>query len=479
MSGGAALDLCVIGAGSAGLTVAAAGRAVGLSVVLIERGRMGGECLNIGCVPSKALIAAARHAAAVRRASAFGVDAGEPRVDAGRVRAHIDATIAAIAPHDSQERFEGLGARVIRAEARFTGPDAVEAGGETIRARRFVVATGSRPAIPDLPGLDGLPILTNESVFDLTVLPRHLVVLGGGPIGCELAQAFRRLGAAVTIVARRGLLGRDDPDAAAVVTSRLAAEGIAILDGAETLGAERTAEGISLTVRRGGADRRVEGSHLLVATGRRFEEAGLDLAAAGVRFDGDGVAVDGAFRTSNRRVFAIGDAAAGGARFTHWAGYQGGLVVRSVLTGRPAAADRARLAWCTYTDPELAQVGPTEAAARAAGGTVQVVTVPYAGSDRARTDGETEGFVKVTAGRGGRVTGATIVGAGAGELAAVFALAVAKRATLGDLAGLVLPYPTLAELAKRAGTEGLKAKLGSPLVRGGLGLLRGFGRLTG
>ncbi|HUG62029.1 MAG TPA: FAD-dependent oxidoreductase, partial [Methylomirabilota bacterium] len=254
-------DVCVIGAGSAGLTVAAGARAVGLSVVLIERGRMGGECLNTGCVPSKALIAAARHAHAVRRARAFGVDAGEPSVDGRRVHDHIHGVIAAIAPHDSVERFEGLGATVIAGAARFVDADTVEGAGRRIVARKVVIATGSRPAMPPIPGLDAIATLTNESVFDLTALPARLLVIGGGPIGLELAQAFTRLGSRVTVLEAEKPLANDDPDCAALVLSRLAAEGVDIRIGAHVLEAEADPEGAALVVEHEGRRERLVGTH--------------------------------------------------------------------------------------------------------------------------------------------------------------------------------------------------------------------------
>lgn len=464
-------DVCVIGAGSAGLTVAAAGRAVGLSVVLIERDRMGGECLNTGCVPSKALIAAAKHAEAVRRAADFGIDAGAPRIDYERVRAHVAAVVASIAPHDSQERFESLGATVIRASARFVDGRTVEAGGQRVRAKRFVVATGSKPAVPDLPGLSDVPFLTNESVFDLAALPTALVVIGGGPIGLELAQAFRRLGSAVTVLEHGRALAHDDPEFAAVVTARLRREGVDLREGTAIAKVERDGTGVAVHLRDGG---RVAGSHLLVAAGRVAATEGLGLDAAGIAVGPKGIATDGAMRTANRRVYAIGDAAAG-YRFTHWAGYQGGLVLRSMLTHWPHRANGAAIAWATYTDPELAHVGLTEAEARERyGAKVDVLRWSYASNDRAAAERETEGGVKIVVGPRGRILGADVVGAGAGETAALFALAIAGKLKVGALAGMVAPYPTLAEAAKRAAVTAYAGKLESPLARRLLGLMRRF-----
>ncbi len=465
-------DICVIGAGAAGLTVAAAARALGISVVLIERGPMGGECLNIGCVPSKALIAAARHAHAVRQAARFGVDAGEPVVDYARVHAHVHRVIAAIAPHDSQERFEKLGATVIRETARFTGPNTMEAGGRTIRAKRFVIATGSRPVVPDVPGLADVLFLTNETLFDLTALPGHLIVIGGGPIGFEMAQAFRRLGSAVTVLQRGPrVLAHDDAECSAIVRRRLEAEGVSIRTEVAVTRVSKDGTGVAVTL---GNGETIAGTHLLVAAGRRPQIDGLELGAAGVAATDKGITTDSAMRTSNPRIFAIGDVA-GSYRFTHWAGYQGGLVVRTILTHVPARENKSAIAWATYTDPELAHVGLTEAEAREKHGrAVQVLRWPYQGNDRAQAELETDGLVKVITGRRGRILGADIAGAGAGEMAALFALAIAGGLGTRHLSAMVLPYPTLAEAAKRAAVSGYAAKLESGLAQRVLGALRRF-----
>ncbi len=462
-------DLCIVGAGSAGLTVAAAGRSLGLSVVLVERARMGGECLNTGCVPSKALIACARHAATIRRAGAFGVDAGEPRIDAERVFAHVNRAIDTIAPHDSEARFRGLGATVIRGSARFLDPRTMEADGRRIRAKRFVIATGSRPKIPDVPGIGSVPVLTNESLFDIGALPRSLLVLGGGPVGLEMAQAFTRLGAAVTVLQKSRVLPKDDPEAARLVAQRLAAEGVRLLEHAEAAAVEPTAEGVAVTLADG---TRVAAERMLVAAGRQAVVEDLDCAAGGVALGPEGIAVDGALRTSNRRVFAIGDCASA-FRFTHWAGYQGGLVLRTILTRWPNRPNEALAVWCSFTDPEIAHAGLTEAEARAAHGErVRILRADFSRNDRAVADGETDGFVKLIVGPRGRLLGADVVGAGAGELIGTVALALSAKLGIGAFAGMVAPYPTLTESLKRAAVDGYAANLSRPLVRGVLGLLR-------
>lgn len=451
-------DLIVIGAGAAGLTAAGGAARLGLRVALIERDRMGGECLNTGCVPSKALIAAARRAHLMRTAPAVGLPAAEPEIDFARVRAHVRAAIAAIAPHDSVERFQGWGVEVVHGQARFLDGHGVEVGGRRLAAPRIVVAVGSRPAIPGVEGLAQAPYLTNETVFDLDALPRHLVVLGGGAVGTEMAQAFRRLGAAVTVIEAGSLLPHDDPEAAAVVLGRLAAEGVVIRPGTRAVRVSMVAEGVRVEVEPGEA---VTGSHLLVAAGRAPTLDGLGLDAAGVRATARGIAVDGRRRTSTPHVYAIGDCREG-PRFTHVAGYEGALAVREIALGLPAVADFRALPWVTYTDPELAQVGLTEAAARERhGGRVRVRRLPFADNDRAVAEGATAGFVKVVEARG-KVVGATLVGAGVGELVLPWSLAIAgRRASPRAISGAVVPYPTRSEISKAVAFSGFE-----PLVFG-------------
>lgn len=434
-------DLCVIGAGSGGLSVAAGAAQLGARVVLIEGAAMGGDCLNHGCVPSKALIAAGHAAAALRRGGP-GVAGVQPAVDFAAVMAHVRAAIATIAPHDSEERFTGLGVRVIRDWARFTGPGEVQAGRYRIRARRFVVATGSRPHLPDLPGLANVPHLTNETIFDLTALPDHLLILGGGPIGCEMAQTFRRLGARVTLLARHAILPREDAEAAALVRARLLSEEVEVREGVQVAAVQ---PGPVLLLDDGS---RIAGSHLLIATGRRPATLGLGLETAGIAATEAGITTDDRLRSSNRRVFAIGDVAGRG-QFTHLAGYHAGIVVRQALFGLPARARADHIPRVTYTDPELAHVGLTEAEARQAHGRAEVVTAPFARNDRAVTEGETAGFLKVVV-VGGRPVGATLVGPGAGDLIAPWALAIANRLKLPRIAGTVLPYPTRSEITRAA-----------------------------
>lgn len=464
-------DLCIIGAGSGGLSVAAGAVQMGASVVLVEKHLMGGDCLNTGCVPSKALLAAAHAAEAVRGSARFGVNGHEPAIDFAKVHAHVHGVIGAIAPHDSVERFEGLGVAVIRGAARFTGPEEVEAAGQRIRARRFVVATGSAAAVPPVPGLGEVPYLTNETIFGLTERPGHLLVLGGGPIGVEMAQAFRRLGAAVTLVERAGILPKDEPEAVAILRARLLREGIALHERAEVFAARRAANGVQLELR--GADGPVvlQGTHLLVAAGRRPNTAGLGLEAAGIEATPRGITVDARLRSTNRRVFAIGDVA-GGPQFTHIAGYHAGIVIRNALFGLPAKVDYAALPWVTYADPELAHVGLTEAAAREAGHDVSTLVQPLSGNDRAQAERETEGLAKVVLGRRGRILGATIVAPRAGEMIGMWGLAIQKRLKIGAIAASLAPYPTMSEISKRAAGSFYTPTLFGPRTRRLVGLVQ-------
>jgi pyruvate/2-oxoglutarate dehydrogenase complex dihydrolipoamide dehydrogenase (E3) component len=450
-------DICVIGGGTAGLVTAAGASQLGASTVLIEADRMGGDCLNTGCVPSKALLAAAHAATAYRRAAAFGLTQAPPRVDFAKVMTHVQGVIATVAPNDSQARFEGLEVRVVRSRARFTGPQEVAAGDLRIRARRFVIATGSAPAVPAVPGLAGLPYLTNETVFDLESLPEHLLVMGGGPVGCELAQAFRRLGARVSLVEMASLLPKDDPELVALLRRALLKEGVELYEGHKVLAAEAAGAGIALTIEAAAGQRRLEGSHLLVAAGRLPRVADLGLEAAGIAHSPKGIEVNERLRTTNRRVFAAGDVV-GGPQLTHLAAYHAGIVIRNALFRLPSEADLSALPWVTYTDPEVAHVGLSEAAARAQG-PIRLLRWPLAENDRAQAEHLEHGAIKVVVTPGGRILGADIVAPGAGEMIHLWTLAVKERLKLGAVAGMIAPYPTLAEIGKRAATNFFIPKL--------------------
>jgi pyruvate/2-oxoglutarate dehydrogenase complex dihydrolipoamide dehydrogenase (E3) component len=464
-------DLAVIGAGAAGLSVTAVAAQLGLRVALIERGRMGGDCLNFGCVPSKALLAAAHAAMEAGAAGRFGVGA-TPEIDWPAVRGHVQGVIAAIAPTDSEARFTALGATVLRGEARFVAPDALEvalpAGPRRLTARRIVIAAGSRAAIPPIPGLAPdsaqVPYVTNEGLFDLTERPGHLLILGGGPIGLEMAQAHAGLGSRVTIVEAGRIAGREDCELADGLRIALLRDGIAIVEGARVA---RVEPGPTLVLEDG---RRIDGTHLLVATGRQPSLAALALEAGGVRASPAGIASDTGLRSlSNRRVFAVGDIAdpvgIGPRAFTHVGSYHAGIVIRRALFRLPARVDYAALPRVTYTDPELAQVGPTEAEARVAGHEVRVLRWPLAENDRAQAERRTEGLVKLVATPAGRVLGAGILAPHAGEMIGLWTLAVLRQEKLSTLAGMIFPYPTLAEAGKRAAGTFYAPRLFAPATK--------------
>jgi pyruvate/2-oxoglutarate dehydrogenase complex dihydrolipoamide dehydrogenase (E3) component len=465
-------DLCVIGAGAGGLAVAAGAVQMGASVVLIERGAMGGDCLNVGCVPSKSLIAAAKLAQQWRLGSELGISYAPPAIDFAAVMDSVARVITRIAPHDSVERFEGLGVRVLQAEARFVDPQTVRAGSTDIRARRFVIATGSSPAIPPIPGLDAVPYLTNETIFANRVLLRHLVVIGGGAVGVELAQAHSRLGAEVTVIDARPLLSREENELVAKLAECLRAEGIRLRPSTAIGSVERDGEEIAVVLANG---ERITGSHLLVAAGRQPNTAALDLPAAGIAATRHGVTVDPRLRTTNRHVYAIGDVA-GAPQFTHVALYHAGVVIRNALFRLPARADYRALPWVTYSDPELAAVGMSEATARDAhGDKIRVLHWDFAENDRAQTERETTGMVKVIATAKGRILGAAILGPGAGDQIMPWTLAISQRLKIGAVANLVVPYPTRGEAGKRAAGSFYTPTLFSPRTRRLVRLLARFG----
>ncbi|MFN4143137.1 dihydrolipoyl dehydrogenase family protein [Aestuariivirga sp.] len=453
-------DYAVIGAGSGGLTVAAAAARFGRKVVLFEKSEMGGDCLNSGCVPSKALLAAAKHAEAMRRAARFGIAPVEPQVDFAAVMAHVRRAIAAIAPHDSQERFEKLGVRVIRAAATFLDPHTLEAAGRRYTARRVVIATGSRPAVPPIPGLADAPHLTNETLFANETLPSHLLVIGAGPVGIEMAQAHRRLGSAVTVIDAGEPLAAQDPELARVVLAQLEAEGVRLIRRTAIVQAFHAGGAVGLELADGA---RLTGSHILVAAGRRPNVEGLGLEAAGIAYTDRGISVGRNLKTSNRRVHAVGDVAGGS--FTHEAGHQAGLVIRNALFGLPVRPER-HVPRVIYGDPELAQAGLTEEEARAAhGGAVKVLRWPFSGNDRAQAEGRTDGLVKVVTGRRGIILGCGIVGPEAGELIQPWILALQQRLRIGQMISTVLPYPTRGEASRRAALEYFADFASNPLVR--------------
>lgn len=462
-------DVLVIGAGSGGLSVAAGASQMGASVVLLEGHKMGGDCLNYGCVPSKALIASAKAAYAQGHASGYGVGDVVPVVDYAATKDHVRGVIAQIEPMDSQERFEGFGVRVIREFGSFVSPTEVQAGDYRITARRIVIATGSSPLVPPIPGLDSVPYETNETLFDLREAPEHLLILGGGPIGMEMAQAHIRLGCRVTVIEGAKALGRDDPDLAAVVLDTLRDEGVEIAEGAMAALIGGKPGAIEVEAQDG---RVFKGSHLLVALGRKTNTERLNLEAAGIETTRAGIKVDASLRSSNRRVYAIGDVA-GGLQFTHVAGYHAGVIIRSVLFGLPSKAKTSHIPHATYCDPELAQVGLTEAQAREKHGQkLEVARFDFHHNDRAIAERKTAGFIKVMVVKS-RPVGVSIVGHQAGELISLWSLALANNMKMGQIAAMVAPYPTISEVNKRVAGAYFSPRLfDNPMVKRVVGFVQ-------
>ena len=462
-------DLLVIGAGSGGLSVAAGAVQMGASVVLLEKHKMGGDCLNYGCVPSKALIASAEAAHAQAHAAPFGVANQTPAPDYAAAKDHVDDVIGTIAPHDSQERFEQLGVTVIRDEGYFISAKEVQAGDTVIRPRRTVISTGSSPLVPPIPGLDKVPYLTNESLWELREQPDHLLVIGGGPIGMEMAQAHARLGSKVTVIEGAKALGKDDPELAAIVLDNLRADGIDIAE--DALAEEISGETGNITVKVKDG-RSFTGTHLLMAVGRRANTDRLNLEAAGIKTTRSGIQTDASLKTTNPRVYAIGDVA-GGLQFTHVAAYHASVILRSALFALPAKASTAHLPWATYTQPELSQVGLTEAQARKEyGDTLEVARFDYSGNDRAIATRQTTGLIKVMVVKG-RPVGASIVGAQAGEQIGLWSLAIVNKLKMSQISAMVAPYPTLSELSKRAAGAYFTPRLfDNPKVKRVVGLVQ-------
>ena len=486
-------DICIIGAGSGGLSVAAGAAQLGLDVVLLERAEMGGDCLNTGCVPSKALLAAAKRAQMQRKDDIKGITPHEPEIDFCAVKDHVFDTIKTIEPNDSPERFRGLGVNVILEEGRFTGSNTVQAGEHTIQARYFVVATGSRALVPPIPGLDQGPgqekkpgrdkdrgldkgpgrdkdqgldkgpgldknpelyknrVFTNETIFGLREKPEHLLIIGGGPIGVEVAQAHRRLGCKVSVFDMGPILPRDDRSNVGIVRQALIKEGVKLHERISIKEIRHGDLGITLVLEEAGDLQEVQGSHLLVAAGRAPNTEGLDLEKAGVNYDKKGITVNAGLRTSNKKIFAIGDVS-GGPQFTHVAGYHAGIIIRHICFKMVwAKVDYKALPWVTYTDPELAQVGLTEEDARKKyGDAIKVAEWHFDENDRAIAERVTQGQIRVITNEKGLILGASIVGAQAGELIGLWVLAISSGQKISAVTGMIAPYPTLGEVSKRA-----------------------------
>ena len=461
-------NLVVLGAGTAGLVSAIGAASLGATVAIVERHLTGGDCLNFGCVPSKALISAARAAAVARGAGGFGIrTAPEPQVDFAAVMARMRRLRAGLAPHDSVGRLAGLGIDIYLGTARFVCNDTVEVDGRRLRFSRAVIATGARPAVPAIPGLGDAGFHTNETIFSVTERPRHLLVVGAGPISCELAQTFRRFGTAVTIIElSAGVLPREDPDASAIVERTLVREDITVVTNARILRVERRGGSLSRVVvyESGGQQREVAGDEIFVAVGRTPNVDGLDLAAAGIASDATGVTVDDSLRTTNRRVYAAGDICSP-YKFTHAADAMARIVLHNALFFGRKKASALVVPWATYTEPEVAHVGLSAKEAQRRGDTVTTLTVPLSTVDRAVLEDEAEGFARVHVDRrSGKILGATMVASHAGEMIGEITVAMRAGVGLSAIGFTIHPYPTQSEAWKRLGDEWNRTRL-TPGVR--------------
>ncbi len=464
-------DVGILGGGSAGLTMASGAAQLGAKTLLIEKEpRLGGDCLHYGCVPSKTLIRSAQVYHQMRSAQRYGLPPLElPPVDFASVAARIRGVIAAIQAHDSVERFCGLGARVEFGSARFLDEHSVELKGRRIAAKYWLIATGSRPAAPPVPGLENTPHLTNKEIFSLARLPGSLLILGAGPIAIEMAQAFQRLGIQVTVVQRSGhILSNEDPDLADLVQEVLGREGVRFVLGAKVLSARDLGNSRELAiVDAQGQERRLSAQALLVALGRAPNLEDLDLAAAGVEHDAKGLKLDRRLRSSQKHIFGAGDVT-GAFQFTHAAGYEAGVALTGAVLRLPRQADYARMPWCTYCDPELAGIGLNEKQAKAAGLEYQVWSEEFATNDRALAEGRETGRIKLLVDPKERPLGVQILGPSAGELLGEWVAVLGGKMRLATLAGAVHPYPTLGEINKRLAGSLMAPKLFSERVRKGL-----------
>jgi pyruvate/2-oxoglutarate dehydrogenase complex dihydrolipoamide dehydrogenase (E3) component len=455
-------DIAIIGAGSGGLSVAAAAAQFGQKVILFEKGKMGGDCLNYGCIPSKALIAAAKQAHIFRTADKYGVSAVEPQVDFKKVHAYMQSVIAAIEPNDSVERFEKLGVKVVLSAARFHDARSVETDEGVFSAKRFVIATGSRAAVPSIEGVESVPYFTNETIFENKTLPEHLVIIGGGAVGLELAQAYRRLGADVTVIEAFAPLSKDDSELTAIVFESLRSDGVKMLSHTAIKKVSKSKAGIVIETEGQG---KITGSDLLVATGRVANVDGLNLEAAGIAYTAKGVTVNKGLRSSQKHIYAVGDVA-GGLQFTHVANYHAGLVIRNALFRLPVKNRTDIIPHVTFTDPELAQVGLTEAeAVKQFGSGVRVVRWPFHGNDRAQAEGKTSGLIKAVIGKRGKILGVGIVGGGAGEIIQPWVLAMTEGLKIRSIAGMVAPYPTFGDINRRVAINYFSGLATNPWLR--------------
>ncbi len=466
-------DIGVIGGGAAGLTVASGASQLGVKTLLIEKEpKLGGDCLHYGCVPSKTLIKTASVYHQMRNASRYGLpDVELPPVDMSQVNARIQAVIDTIQVHDSEERFCGLGVKVDFGEAEFVDEHVVEYGGKRVSAKYWVLATGSEPVPLPIPGLEEVGYLTNRDVFCLKELPTSLIVVGGGPIGCEMAQAFARLGTDVRILQRNcQVLTAEDEDMAEVVQDGLKSEGVKLDLCANTREIRKVSDGVEVVYERDGEIHVIKAEKLLVAAGRTPSVGSLKLENAGVDYDKRGVKTDLRLRTNQKHIFAAGDVL-GKYQFTHAAGYEGGIVISNAVFRLPRKVDYTWLPWCTYTEPELASVGMNEKAAKKAGLEYTIWEEDFAGNDRAQAEGKPGGKIKLVLDKKEKPLGVQIVGVHAGELAAEWVAMLNSKTGLSTLASAMHPYPTVSEINKRVAGKVLSSKIFSEKVRKTLGFI--------
>ncbi len=458
-------DLCVIGAGSGGLSIAAAASQMGIKVILLERHLMGGDCLNYGCVPSKSLLASAKLAARFQHETPLGIESVEPTIDFIKVKQHVKEVIATIAPHDSVERFTELGVKVLLTNGKFIDRKTLQtAQGDKIFAKYFVVATGSRAFIPAIPGINDVNYFTNETIFDLQQKPKHLIILGAGPIGCEMAQAHRYLGCEVSVLSSNVLLPRDDQALTPILRKQFIDDGIKLYENIQIVNIANGDNQIDVTYNGNDTIKQISGSHLLIATGRTANIEELALTTAGIEYDSKGIHVDKRLRTTNKKIFAIGDVARG-YQFTHIANYHAGIVIQNALFKIPAKVNYSAIPWVTYTSPELAHVGCDEKTAKQKDSKMQVLTCNFADIDRAQAERKTTGLIKVFIDRKARILGVTILGHNAGELLLPWSIAITKKLKLSAIASSIVAYPTFSEISKRVAGSYYAKKLFSKKVK--------------
>ncbi|TNF65903.1 MAG: dihydrolipoamide dehydrogenase [Gammaproteobacteria bacterium] len=443
------VDLCIIGAGAGGLSVAAVASQLGVNTVLIENHKMGGDCLNYGCVPSKALLAAAKKVYSMKHATKLGVHTTGIEVNWQEVKAHIKATIKTIEPHDSKERFEGLGVDVIFGNPTFIDDKTVTVNQDEIKTKYFVIATGSSASIAPIEGIDTVDYLINETIFDIDHLPEHLITIGAGPIGCELSQAFKLLGSEVTLIDMGLLLPKDDHELTDIIRQQLISDGIRLYEKTNIISVkEDDNKEIIVTIDKDNQKKEIKGSHLLMATGRKANVEKLKLEQANIEYSKKGIPVDKRLRTNKKHIYAIGDVT-GGLQFTHMAGFHAGIVIQNMLFKLPKKHLTNATPWVTYTEPELAHVGPLFSELQKQNPDINIMSLSLSNNDRAQAEKETNGKIKVAVDKKGHILAASIVSPCAGEMIYPWIMAVNENMKLSRITSIIAPYPSWGDISKR------------------------------